>query len=326
MLPEPVVELFRAQAGLAGRHQIRVVEPNRDARRRIYRNPDLELVTTRVLRHRAVPPSREQAVMTAVLDAGPEAQLWGKSAATLFGFDRHRLLPAHVAVPRRRELEPSVGQRHVISHLEPCDRTQHLDIPVARPEVVVLWLAGMLTHRFGHEIALQRAAVTLDQAWRQRLIDGRYIHDLAARSGGRGRSGIVVFRHILEERPPDYQPAGSRLEERFEELVSPRVARSLRRQVTVDAEPVVQTVDYRVDGRPLVVEINGEAWHSSLTDRAADDERYARLMARGFSVVVFWEHDIWHDGATIRQAMDRLFDRPDQRPTLHRPTPAPWHS
>lgn len=324
MLPDAVLELFRVQAGVCARHQIRAVEPNPEIRRRIYRDCDLEALTPRVLRHRAVPPSREQALMKAILDAGPDALLWGKSAATLFGFGRHRLLPAHVAVPRRRELPTSVGQLHVISHLQPRDRTHHLDVPVARPEVVVLWLAGGLTHRFGHEIAVERASVTLDQAWRQRLIDGHYIHELAGRSGGRGRSGIVVFRQLLASRPPDYQPAGSRLEERFEAIVSPAVARRLRRQVTVDVEPVVRTVDYRVGQRPLVVEINGEAWHTSLTDRAADNERYQRFLALGLSVVVFWEYDVWHDARTVRQAMDRLCAVPDVEPTLHRPTPAPW--
>ena len=74
----------------------------------------------------------------------------------------------------------------------------------------------------------------------------------------------------------------------------------------------------------MVVEINGEAWHSSLTDRAADNERYARFLDLGFSVVVFWEYDIWQDSRTVRAAMDRLIRRPDEKPTLHRPTPAPW--
>ncbi len=324
MLPDPVLELFRNQVGLVARHQIRLVEPNRQARRTIYRNPDLEVVTSRVLRHRAVAPSREQAVMTAVLDAGPDALLWGKSGATLFGFGRDRILPAHVAVPRHRELATSFGQVHVISHLDPRDRTRHLEVPVARPEAIVLWIAGAFTHRFGHEVAVQRAGRVLDQAWRQRLINGRFLHDMAARSGGRGRSGIVVLRQLLMERPPDYQPAGSGLEERFEEIVTPETARRLRRQVTVDVEPVVRTVDYRLDEWPLIVEINGEAWHTSLTDRAADDERYERFLALGFSVVVFWEYDVWHDAQTVRRAMDRLASHPDRVPTLHRPTPAPW--
>lgn len=324
MLPDDVVDLLRTQAGLVARHQIRALVPERDQRRSIYRDPQLEEATSRVLRHQAVAPSRPQSVLAAVLDAGDGARLWGKSAATWWGFGRDRLLPAHVAVPRARRHADCVGQLHVVRDLDDRDLTCHLDVPVARPELIALWLAGAWTHRYGHEVALERTATVLDQAWRQRLIDGTYIHELAGRSGGRGRSGIVVFRQVLETRPPEYQPAGSRLEERFEDLVSPAVRRHLRRQVTVDVEPVIRTVDYRVDDRPLIAEINGEAWHSSLTDRAADEERYARLLALGYSVVVFWEYDIWHDAPTVRSAMDHLVANPDDEPRLHRPTPAPW--
>lgn len=324
MLPEPVLDLLRSQRGVVARHQVRALEPDRWRRRRIYDDPQMEATTARVLRHRAVPPSREQAVMTSVLDAGPGAALWAKSGATLWGFGRERLLPAHVAVPRRHEKYAPRCQLHVVKDLPRAEIVHHLDIPVARPERVVLWMAGAFTHRYGHEIAHERTAVLLDHAWRQRLIDGPYIHDLAARSGGRGRSGIVVLRQVLETRPPDYQPAGSRLEERFEDLVSPAVRAALRRQVTVDVEPVIRTVDYRLERWPLIVEINGEAWHTSITDRTADSERYQRLLALGFSVLVLWEHDIWHDAATVRRVMDDLLVHPDRTPTLHRPTPAPW--
>lgn len=324
MLSEPVLDLLRSQAGVVARHQIRLLEPDRERRRAIYVDPQLDVLTTRVLRHRAVPASRQQAVMAAVLDAGQGARLWGKSASTWWGFGRERLLPPHIAIPRARRGPTTLGQLHVVSGLDPRDLTHHLDVPVARPELVVLWLAGAWTHRFGHEVALVRTERVLDQAWRQRLIDGAYIHELAARSGGRGRSGIVVFRQALDERPPGYQPAGSQLEERFEESLPGSIRKRLRRQVTVDVEPVIRTVDYQVDTWPLIVEINGEAWHSSLTDRAADDARHARLLELGFSVVVFWEYDIWHDARSVRGAMERLLRSRDQRPTLHRPTPAPW--
>lgn len=324
MLPEPIVDLLRVQFGLIGRHQVRQVEPSRNARRTVYAHPDLEPVTSRVLRHRIAPPCSDQAVMATVLDSGPGALLWSKSAATHWGFGRYRLLPAHVAVRRVRRGGDRLGQAHVITSLEDCDRVVHHDIPVARPEVTVLWLAGMLTHRFGHEVAFERTAVVLDHAWRQRLIDGDYIHQLAARSGGRGRSGIVVLRQALETRPPGYQPAGSRLEERFEDLLPHRLQTLLERQVTVDTNPVIRTVDYRVKGRPMIIEINGEAFHTSLTDRGADQARYERLLALGFSVIVFWEYDIWHDAPTVRQATASILDRNDRAPTLHRPTRSPW--
>lgn len=324
MLPDPVLELLRLQRGLVAHHQLRRVEPDPNRRRSIHRDPMLEPASVTVLRHRAVPWSVEQELMLGVLDAGPMGHLWGKSAACTWGFGRFRRLPAHVAVPRRHVRQGRTAQIHLVRDLEPIDLTHHDDIPIARPERVILWLAGMWTHRLGHELAAVRSAVALDQAWRQRLIDGDFIHELAARAGGCGRSGIVVLRQILEKRPPDYQPAGSRLEERFEEVVPWTVRRELRRQVTVDVESAIRTVDFRLDRWTLIVEINGEAFHTSLTDRAHDDERYERLLGLGYSVVVFWEHDIWHDPDAVRDAMVDLALHPDATPTLHRPTKAPW--
>lgn len=324
MLPDPVLELLRLQRGLAAQHQIRRVEPDPNRRRSIYRDPTLERATATVVRHRAVPWSVEQELMLGVLDAGPEARLWGKSAACLWGFGRFHRLPAHVAVSRRHVCPGRRAQVHLIRDLDSVDLTTHDDIPIARPECVILWLAGMWTHRVGHEIAAIRSGVALDQAWRQRLIDGEFIHELKDRAGGSGHSGIVVLRQILEKRPPDYQPAGSRLEERFEEIVPWTVRKDLRRQVTVDAESAIRTVDFWLDRWPLIAEINGEAFHTSLSDREADEERYERLLDLGYSVVVFWEHDIWNDAETVRHAMLDLAQHPDERPTLHRPTKAPW--
>ncbi len=324
MLPDPLLRLLRVQRGVAARYQVRAIEPDPHRRRSIYRDAMVESVSSRVVRHRAAPWSIDQEVMFGVLDAGPHARLWGKAAACQWGFGRFSRLPAHVAVPRRRLGSGHLAQVHRLRDLDPMDLASHDDIPVARPERVILWLAGMWTHRFGHEVAAERAAVALDQAWRQRLINGPFIHGLRDRSGGSGRSGIVVLRQILEDRPPDYQPAGSRLEERFEAIVPWVVRNDLRRQVTVDVEEAIRTVDFRLDSWPLVVEINGEAFHTSLTDRAADQRRYVRLLELGFSVVVFWEHDIWNDSGTVADAALRLYRHPDAAPTLHRPTKAPW--
>lgn len=324
VIPPTVLANIRRQCGLIAHHQIRKLVPDPVARRAIYRNPDLEAATCRVLRHVAVPWSREQDILVGVLDAGPGAILWGKSGAAHWGVGRFRSLPPHVAVPRRRVKGPRAAQIHQVRHLAADEQVTHLDIPTARPETVILWLAGMWTHRLGHELALERAKIDLDQAWRQRLIDGHFIHDLADRSGGKGRSGIVVLRALLENRPPDYQPAGSRLEERFEDVVGPSVAGLLARQVTVDAETAVRTVDFRVCDQPKIFEINGEAFHTSISDREADDERYRRLLDLGYSVMVLWEHDIWHDRRTVQRAAGAFVRTRDAAPTLHRPTKAPW--
>ena len=76
--------------------------------------------------------------------------------------------------------------------------------------------------------------------------------------------------------------------------------------------------------RPLVVEINGEKHHTMPTDVARDEERYQQLLAAGFSVVVYWQHDIWHDAPIVRSSLTQILARPDGPPAVHRPTPAPY--
>ena len=254
MLPESVIDLLRSQHGVLADHQLvdRLDPPDR---RRVFQHPELERLTARVRRHRVTPVTAVQAAMAAVLDHGRHAMLWGKSAAAHWGFGPFRITPVHVAVPRPHRSRPAgLGQRHVLGSIGEADRTTFDGIPISRPELTLLWIAGALTHRFGHERAAAKFEPILDDAWRRRLVDGCWLHALAERAGGRGRSGIVVLRQALEQRPPSYRPAGSRLEERFESILPERVRVDLARQVTVGVEPVVRTVDYRCRRWPLVAE------------------------------------------------------------------------
>jgi very-short-patch-repair endonuclease len=324
VLPEPAIDLLRDQYGVLAWHQL-PDELTSAERRRIGRHPELERLTPRVLRHRIATPCREQRVLAGVLDAGPGGQLWGKSSSSLWGFGRFQSERPHVAVPRTVVRGQRLCEVHVVRHLVE-GMTSHLSIPTARPEETVLWIAGMWTHRWGPggiEIAIQRTGRTLDHAWRLGLIDGRRIHELCAVSGGRGRSGIVVLRQLLEERPPDYRPSGSALEDRFESTLPASIRAQLERQVPLGDDRPIGIVDYCHRTRPLVVEINGEVFHSSLTDRAADEERYRRLVTAGYEVLVVWEYDVFHQPHRIVRALEEVLARP-HRPRLIRPTNAPW--
>lgn len=328
MLPEPVIHLLRAQRGVVATRQLGVLS-TAERRRVLERAPELERLTPRVLRHCVADRSREQHLVAAVLDAGDGAGLWGKSAAALWGFGRFRPAMPHVGTPRTVVRGARLGQVHVLRHLGTAAMTSHLDIPVARPEETVLWLAGMWTHRWGpggFELAVARTAATLDHAWRSRLIDGTRIHALCDRSGGRGRSGIVVFREVLRTRPPDYKPAGSALEERFESTLPADLRRDLERQVGIGGEEVpIGVVDYRHRWRPLVLEINGEAVHSAITARLADADRYEDLVRAGFEVMVVWEYDVFHQPHLIVAALQEVLAGPLE-PRIIRPTRAPWES
>lgn len=336
-LPSPVLELFEQQHGLLARVQARALL-DRNERRSLYRHGDVDHITTRVLRHRACPYGLGTRLCAPVLDALPGACLWERSAALWWGFGRDRSPVVHVA--RRSRPEPdAIGRLHRISDLDPLDVVLHDGIPTARPERTILSLAATETRKYrpsrlpdrrgGEDVILLTPAIRtieriLDHAWSLGLIDGEFIHDLLERQAVQGRNGIVVLREALRRRPPDYLPPESGAERRFEELLMDLVDQFQRQVEIEDPEGLIGRVDYLARRWPLVVEINGEFGHTSLSDRASDDVRYERLLSAGYSVLVLWQYDVWQRGDQVRRIVGRVLSRPDERPTLHRPTPAPW--
>lgn len=321
MLPGSALDLFARQHALVARHQLRD-HCTEVERRRLARHRDIERMGPRVLRHRAGVVDLGQQLLLPVLDAGRDALLWGRAATHWWGFGRFRAFPVHVTRPRNGTRAPHIGIVHVTKHLDPAlDRTVHRGIPIARPERLILWLARVDTERYGHEVGALRLERTLDHAWREQLIDGRRLHDLAARCAGKGNSGIVILRELLESRPPDYRPTDSNLEKRWEEAVG-ALARSFRRQVVLGGDSPIGRFDQVHRNRPLVVEIHSEKFHTMPSDIADDQVRAERLVAAGYGVVIYWEYDIWHDAPTVRRSLQQILARPHEA-RIHRPTRAP---
>lgn len=322
MLPGSLLDLLGQQFSLVGRHQLRTIcDPTE--RRRVAHHPDLAPVGPRVLRHRAGAPELGQQLLLPVLDAGRDARLWGRAAAHWWGFGRFRAFPAHVMRPRNGTRAPHIGIVHTTRVLDPdLDVTTHRGIPIVRPERLLLWLARADTERYGHEIGSLRFERTLDHAWREGLVDGRRIHDLTARCSGKGNSGIVILRDLLETRPPDHRPTDSRLERRWEEVVG-ELAAHFRRQVVLGDDAPIGRFDQVHRHRPLVVEIHSEKFHTMPSDISDDARRAEQLVDAGFCVVVYWEYDIWHDARVVRESLGELLARP-HHPGLVRPTPAPY--
>lgn len=322
MLPGSVSELLPQQFGLISRRQLRD-RCSPAERRRCARDPQLVPLGPRVLRHTAAPTDLGQQLLAPVLDAGPTAVLWGYAATQWWGFGRFRAFPVDVARPPMTERPDHLGRIHSTTTLDPSlDITSHRGIPIARPERLILWLARRFTARWGNEVGELRLARTLDHAWRSGLVDPRSLRHVAERHGGKGNAGIVILRRLLEERPSDHRPTDSGLERRWEEVVG-SLASQFRRQVVLGGETPIGRFDEVHVSRPLVVEIHSERFHTMPTDNARDEERYRQLLAAGFSVVIYWEYDIWHDAPEVRSSLRRILDRADGRPTVHRPTPAP---
>ncbi len=111
----------------------------------------------------------------------------------------------------------------------------------------------------------------MDTALSRKLVSrasmGRVLDDLAEH----GRSGTVLFRTLLEERPEEYVAPESELEARFIELTRRHGLREPERQVDLgDADGWIGRVDFLFRGARLVVEVDGAEYHDGLVDRRVD--------------------------------------------------------
>lgn len=115
----------------------------------------------------------------------------------------------------------------------------------------------------------------------------RVFHDL----GGRGRPGSARMRECLEWRGERYVPTESELD-----LVGRAVLREvveLEHQVEVsDERGYIRRVDALHRASGLVVEWDGDAFHSTPQQRRLDREQDARLRALGLEVVRFGWTDV----------------------------------
>ena len=271
--------------------------------RHLVRAGRIDQVTRRVLRSPGAPRTDAQAVLAAVLDAAPGAFACDHTAAALWEVRGYRLLPVHVVrgrgVTGRRT---RLAVLHEVKHLLPHHVTVLRQIPVVRPERMVLDLCA--SEHPG------RAARALDDAWRRRLLSGRSLRRLLDDASVQGRNGVRVLRELLDERGDDFVPPASNLERRFASILAEAGLPSMRRQVDSGGDHWVGRVDFRDEHLSLVVEVQSERFHSALTDRVDDEARLAALDAAGFAVVEVTEAEVWHEplevARRVREARARL--------------------
>jgi hypothetical protein len=283
-------ELLRSaerQLGLAATAEARSLGLTRSAIRHAAARGRIEMFTPRVIRLPGSPRTDEQAVLAAVLDAGPDAWASDTTAAHLWGVPGHRLLPAHVARPYARTGRRSeLAILHELAGLAPRHVTMLRGVPVVRPEVVVLRLCGSTYP--------QRAEAALENLWRRRLVSGRSLRATLDDLAASGRNGVCVMRALLDDRGDDYVPPASNLERRFADVLQRACLPPMRPQVDTGGDRWIGRVDFRDEHVPLIVEVQSETYHSSLVDRTHDAHRLAALRAAGFDVVEVTDAQVWH--------------------------------
>jgi very-short-patch-repair endonuclease len=157
-------------------------------------------------------------------------------------------------------------------------------IRVVRPELAAYQICGM--------VSPLRAARAFDALWSRRLLSVRSAKACLDDLAQRGRDGTVVYREIIKARGDDYVPPASNLESRVMELAE-EAGIKMRRQVNVGGEQWDGRVDFLAQDAPLVLEVQSEMYHASLSDRQADEIRRKQLEADGFRWLELWDNDIW---------------------------------
>ena len=162
---------------------------------------------------------------------------------------------------------------------------------MARPEMLALQLFA--TNRF------ERGERLVERLWSMRLFSGASLHRFLGDVPLRGVRGSAHLRRYFEPRGVDYRPPDSGLESRFDQITR-GAGLSFRRQVdSGDEEHWTGRVDFRHEHQPLVVEIQSEAYHSSLVDRRADERRVSALRAAGFTVLEITDTMVWTAPAQV---------------------------
>jgi len=272
------------QHGLVSRRQVLDALGSSSAVYKLFRSSGWEPVTPRVLRRIGVPRTDGQRALAVVLDAPGDAVLSHFSAASWWGLTGCSLTPLTIATASDDRRRTELGVTHRVSQLPKRWVATHEGVPIVRPEFLALQLCAICSE--------QRAGRLVDHLWSERLLSGATINRFLDDLGERGRNGTAGLRRYLKPRGVDYTPPASGLESRVMELLNDADI-PVRPQVNSGGEQWTGRVDFRHEISPLIVEVQSEKYHASLTNKADDERRIEALEADGFTVVEVTDADVW---------------------------------
>ena len=288
-------QIAATQHGLVTVRQADSVDIGERRRAQLVDGRRWERITPRVLRLVGSTETTAQRLMAEVLDAGAGAALRAYTACAWWGVPGTVLDPIDVSRARGHAQKTRGDHRHDPLLLPP-HHVRTLDgVPTVTPARALFDVAG--TQRRGAELPwfVERVERLTDAAWALRLVSGTTLHAMLRELAQRGRPGIRTMRQVLADRPVSYVPPASGLESRFAQILRNAGEAPMRRQVDVgDDEQWIGRVDFRDEHRPLVVEIQSERFHTSLSDTARDRARIKAMEASGLTVLELTDEDVWH--------------------------------
>ena len=230
-----------------------------------------------VLRIDGSPPSWEQALLAAVLDAGPEAVATLDSAAALWGLPGFRRSRPDVLVPIGGPHRPPRGRVQETRSLPRHHVTTRSGIPTVTPARLVVELAGR-----EHPSRVERAA---ENAIAASILDPDELASVISELACRGRRGSTSLRALALDIVPGYVPPASELEARFRDLLRSAGLPQPVRQLDAGGDAWIGRVDVAYPEARLIIELDSRRWHASRSSMESDRQRDNALVLAGWRVI-----------------------------------------
>jgi very-short-patch-repair endonuclease len=284
---EEYLHLVLRQHGVVSRSQLADVGLTSKAILHRVARGQLAWLSPRVLAVVGAPDTPARRAWAATLDVDGGCLALG-SSLWLWGQRGWALDPVHVVTTRR----PHRGLQHLATvhssvRLTDDDIGEKDGLRATTPARTLLDLSSRLHPAKVEDLCddlLRFGAMSVAQL--HEVVEG-----LPRRGGLRG---YRVLARLAAVRDGDYRPTDSKLERRFERILEDAGEAPFERQVEIgDDEGWIGRVDFVDRRRKLVVEIQSQTFHSSLSDRRRDAARIARLRAAGWTVLEVTEQELW---------------------------------
>jgi very-short-patch-repair endonuclease len=235
----------------------------------------IERLLPHTYRMLAVAPSSEQLLHAAILWAGTEAAVGGRSAGERYRLEGVRATRPEIVVP------PKLRARTEFAVVYHGDRRAQMirrigDLPTTGVESTLMLLAHVLDD--------EAFEVACEDARRRRLTSITALRRYLDQHGGRGRRGVSALRALLDELDPEH-PARSTLEVKARRLLAAHDFRDVVREFPLAWNGRTYRYDFAIPERRVILETNGRRWHDDARDYEHDNEKWSVPGRLGYRIV-----------------------------------------
>lgn len=250
-----------------------------------------------VWRHAATPDTWQLRARAGLRWLGPQAALYGRTAATWWGIDQRPIETVEFVVPRVRRAIDGPFVVHTTTAWNTAELVRRDGLRLTNATRTIIDMASS-------EPSAHAIEKVIDEAIRQRRVTLTGLTSRAAELGASGRRGTALLRTLLLDSGGE-----SYLERRFLALVRrERLPRPTCQVMHKSGNQTIARVDFLFPGTNVVVEVSGRLGHVSDRERQKDARRRNALQLDGRIVLEFTTADVIDEcdyvATTLRSWLD----------------------